>query len=167
MIPLDKEICQQGVRKMGLLKTSRKILLRTFDFRVDRWLDLETLKKNYSFFWQRTKYLFKADVAKTEETFEDAANRLNLTSEELANQAIRYRYLAFFFLSLVFGFGCYGLFLAYYGNWMGSVISFALGSYALALAFRFHFWNFQISEQKLGCTLEEWYQNNFRKRTRL
>lgn len=148
---------------MGFFKTTRKVLGRAIDIRFDRWIDLDSIKKNSNYFWDRTKHLFKAEVASREETFEEAVERLALTPEQLVLQATRYRYLALFFLVITMLLGAYGLFLAYQGNWMGTVISFSLGSYALALAFRFHFWNFQISAQKLGCSLEEWYQNNFRK----
>lgn len=142
---------------MGFWRGARKIVGHVVDLRVDRWLDLPTLKKSTHFFLQQCKQLFSLPKAKYSESFEEAAERLGLTPEALTLQGRRYRLLSGFFCVLLMAFLTYAVVLGYIGNWQGAVISVTLALYASSLAFRFYFWHFQIKQQKLGCTLRDWY----------
>lgn len=150
---------------MGLLKKIKSGLGHIFDFRVDRWVDLRYLKKSSDYYLQETKRLFTLQKAEHDENFAEAAERLTLSEKELDEQAKRYAYMAVLFLGIGLLFLIYGTLLVIWKNWMGSIISFSMTLYAFALAFRAHFWFFQISQKRLGCTASEWFQF-FVKRTR-
>jgi intracellular multiplication protein IcmV len=46
----------------------------------------------------------------------------------------------------------------FYGSYQAAIVSFIILWIALVLAFRYHFWYFQIKNRKLGCTVYEWYR---------
>ncbi len=141
---------------MGFWRKTGKVLGHAVDFRVDRWLDWEGLRKSSLYFWYHGKRLFKPKPPADPESFEEAVERLNLTSEALTTQKKRYQYLSFLFLAMAIAIFVYATFITTLGNWRGAILSFALAVYALSQAFRFHFWYFQITQKKLGCAPSEW-----------
>lgn len=126
------------------------------NFRIDQWLNLPGIKNTTRYFWQQGKQLFKIQQAQYAETFEEAVQRLELTPELLKLQKKRYFLLFLFFLMVALMLLGYTLFLLIIGNTLGALISLSLVIYAASLAFRFHFWYFQISQKKLGCDVQEW-----------
>jgi intracellular multiplication protein IcmV len=144
---------------VGFWKKTKNLVGHVIDFRVDRWVDLDYLKKSSSYYAQETKRLFTLKKADHTEEFEEAAGRLSLSTEDLSQQAKRYAYMAVLFLAIGLLFFLYAIFLAVGKNWMSAIISCSLMIYALALAFRSHFWHFQISQKKLGCTASEWFRS--------
>ena len=144
---------------MGFWRKTKNIIGHLIDFRIDRWIDLDYLKKSTSYYFQETKRLFTPKKEEHPEEFKEAVNRLSLNTEELTQQAKRFAYMAVLFLSVGILFFLYAAFLAMSQHWMSAVISLSLMIYALALAFRSHFWYFQISQKKLGCTASEWFRS--------
>jgi intracellular multiplication protein IcmV len=143
--------------QMGLWRATKKTLGHAVDLRFDRWLDLASLGATTRYIWQQVKYLFVSKpLVEHPETFEEAIDRLELSPEALSQQSQAFKFLALFFLSAALALLCYAFFVLYLGNWMGAIISFSLAIYAGSLAFRFHFWYFQITEKKLGCNIREW-----------
>lgn len=141
---------------MGFWKTTKKTVGHVVDLRFDRWLDLASLGNTATYVWKQVKYLFSAKTLERPETFEEAVTRLDLAPEALAQQSQAFKFLAVFFLSSGIALLIYAIFTLLIGNWMGACISFALALYAASLAFRFHFWYFQITQKKLGCNIREW-----------
>jgi intracellular multiplication protein IcmV len=58
----------------------------------------------------------------------------------------------------------YAVWLAFQRAWLGLLPTLAISVSVLSQAFRYHFWLFQIKTQKLGCTLNDWFQAHFRGR---
>jgi intracellular multiplication protein IcmV len=52
--------------------------------------------------------------------------------------------------------GVAGYFVAAHYSLAGFFLLLTVTALLFANAFRFHFWAFQISQRKLGCTLAEW-----------
>ena len=155
---------QKG-KNMGLFKWVRMGFGQIFDFRITRWVGLKNIKENANYFYTQGKSLFKLEKATTLENFNEAQDRLALTEADLELQKNRYRYLSFLFVILFFILIAYGIFLYLYKkNWMGIAMTFSLSLYALSIAFRYHFWYFQIKTKKLGCSIKEWF--NFYKHER-
>lgn len=144
---------------MGVFRKIGNGLGRVFDFRIDRWLNLNMIKENTSFYIQESKRLFSVEQPEHLDEFDEAVNRLALSPEFINNQTKRYLYLAVFFLFCSILLVIYGFFLMLHSNQMGSLICFALTFYALTCAFRFHFWYFQIKHRKLGCSVQEWFKS--------
>jgi intracellular multiplication protein IcmV len=141
---------------MKLWKKTTKVLGFVVNFRVDQWLDLPGIKNTTRYFWQQGKDLCKIPQPQRSESFEEAVVRLGLTPELLNLQKKRYFSLFLFFIVFAVGLLAYTAFLVIAGNKMGALVSFSLILYTLSLAFRHHFWYFQISRKKLGCGIQEW-----------
>ncbi len=106
----------------------------------------------------KTYFVPQAPVRGPTEDFTEAKTRLHLTDEMLQNRKnalLRLTLLMLFIASLLFIYILYNLFNAHF---LAAGLSTVVLSIALVLAFRYHFWYFQIKQQKLGCTLSEWFQ---------
>jgi intracellular multiplication protein IcmV len=137
-----------------LFKVSRK----TF-FNPTEWIGLESLKINTRFIKDSLRELFIPREPTLRETFEEAKIRLNLTEENIQNTARRYTYFTLFFVLIgicTFSFGMY--LLLHKGLFGGFMLALSAASLFFVQAFRYNFWNFQIKNRKLGCTLKEWWQ---------
>lgn len=143
---------------MGFFSGLRKAGGYVFNFRVDKWVGYEQIKRNSTDLLDDAKTIFIAEQADHKETFEEALKRLNLSEAELQARAVEFRRLMLLFLilaGLVFGYSFYIGFM--YKNVAGFFMGIAVTIFALANAFRYHFWLYQIKHKKLGCTLREWF----------
>lgn len=141
---------------MGIFRGAKKVSGFIFNFKVSQWIDYDGIRGNALYLLYQLKLLFKIRQVEFEETFEEATERLELTPEELHLQAKRYLIFFYMYLLLAVLFGIYSILLIYKKNWLGFGMSTALILYALSFAFRYHFFRFQILQQKLGCTVKEW-----------
>ena len=94
-------------------------------------------------------------------SFDKVVAKLNLSEEELkvrAHGLLRLGYIMSFMAFVLF---CYTGYLIVYGSLKAVLISSIEMIVALALAFRYHFWHFQIYRRKLGCSVKEWFQTSF------
>jgi len=147
---------------MGFWRGVTKTVGYVVDLRFDRWIGIKSLKNTAGYFTQQTKILFKIQKAHTNESFEEAVDRLGLTSEDLQQRSQQYSALVYLFLLFSTLILLYGIYIYRQGNWMGGLMCFSLILYSLSCAFRFHFWNFQIKHQKLGCTFMDWLKFNLK-----
>jgi len=141
---------------MGLWQGTKKIVGHIVDVRVDRWVDIDSLKDSTDYFWDQCKNLFRVQKSEHAESFEEAIDRMALSPEILAKQSQRFLMLSFFFALMAIALVIYTIVLYTLKNWMGMGICLSLSLYALSLAFRFHFWHFQITQKKLGCSVWSW-----------
>jgi len=93
------------------------------------------------------------------EDFEEAYVRLQWTPELLAKQIKRFLGYFYLFILLAISFFFYAFIIGKHGNVMGTFMSTAVGIYSLSLAFRFHFWRYELQRRKLGCTFKEWFRD--------
>jgi len=142
---------------MGLWKGTKKVVGHMVDVRVDRWVDLSSLLNSTRYFWNSAKSLFSIKTAEHPESFEEAIDRMMLSPDIVAKQSERFLRLSLFFVLMTTALLIYTIVLFSLKNWAGMGICISLSLYALSLAFRFHFWHFQISQKKLGCGLWEWF----------
>ena len=104
------------------------------------------------------KRLFVPQQNKEVESFDEAATKLNLS-----DAALMTKQKALFRLSIVMLIAA-GLILSYagyqlfYGSFPAVIVSLIVTLIALTLAFRYHFWYYQIKNRKLGCTFDEWFK---------
>jgi len=141
---------------MGIFKSTKKVTGKLVDVRVDKWMSWDYLTETAEHF----KILLIDSVipkkATGSETFEEAMKRLELTEADLERRKREFTQLFYFFLTLSIVIVCYALYVAFTGGMVTSIIAFCLAMYAMAQAFRFHFWLFQVKHRKLGCTIKEW-----------
>lgn len=144
---------------MGILKWTGKVFTTIVNIRVDRWLGYDYIKYSIGQTIDSARTLFTPQKAERVETFEESLKRLNITEEELKRKEADFARLFVIHLLLAFMIFCYAIFLFYKGNLGGGFMSICLITYPLSLAFRFHFWLFQIKNRKLGCSIKEWWNN--------
>lgn len=125
---------------------------------VRGWFDWDRMKAFTQYLVSGIGQLFVPQKAKVVEPFEEAKARMNLTdSELLARQKglFRLSIIMVVFAILLF---VYAVTLLVEGSIRGFILGLVVTTIALILAFRYHFWYFQIKERKLGCTIQEWFK---------
>ncbi len=141
---------------MGFWQGTKAIARQIINVRFDNWVDLDNLKATAKYFTQQTRKLFTPQKSLQAESFDDAVMRLGLSAQDLHNQANRYKKLAILFFLIGMILLVYGVYIACFHKLSSGVLSLALSIYAMTKAMQFHFWYFQISQQKLGCSARTW-----------
>lgn len=143
-------------------KKSGSRIVRFFSriINIRRWFDWDRTKSFTIALKNAIKFLFVPQEVSTTsiESFDTAVNKLNLTDEELlVKQNSLYR-LSLLMLSIAVLIFIYSLYQLFYGSFKAFGVSLVVTSIGLTLAFRYHFWYFQVKHKKLGCTFNEWYR---------
>ena len=92
----------------------------------------------------------------TQETFEEAMERLQLSEEALAARKKVFKMQMLLYGIGAIAVGAYTLYLLIHNHWYSVSLSFLLTIFLIVSSLRSHFWVFQIQQRKLGCTLQEW-----------
>ncbi|ASQ45097.1 hypothetical protein clem_02680 [Legionella clemsonensis] len=132
-------------------------------FNVRAWIDFDRVRAFTSYLAAGFQKLFiPQQQTEKGESFEAAVARMNLSEQELqAKKKALYRLSVLMCLAAV-GIFSYSIYHLYYGSYRAVVVSLVLVLVALVLAFRYHFWYFQIKERKLGCSFSEWYREGLK-----
>lgn len=133
-----------------------RVFSRIFNIRT--WFDWERIKILTLALYNDAKAMFIPQKNKKDESFESAVTKLKISDIELlAKQKALYRLSLVMTLAacLILVYTGYQLF---YGSFKAVIVSLVVMMLALVLAFRYHFWYFQIKSRKLGCTLYEWFR---------
>lgn len=96
------------------------------------------------------------------EDFSVAIARLRLSEADLQRRAQQFAVLAYLFLVIGLGVLAYSISLLLDGSFRGAVVGLAVTVFVLSLAFRNHFWLFQIKHRRLGCTFRDWLNGTVR-----
>lgn len=140
-------------------KSSHSRVKRLFTalFNVKSWIDLERIRSAYRYLVEQASTYFIPQKEQKKESFDLAKERLKLSDQDiLARQKglLRLTQVMLAMAFLIFIYALYNLFYAYYPALIVSIMVMML---ALVMAFRYHFWYFQIKHQRLGCSLHEWF----------
>ena len=126
------------------------------DTRVDRWMSWDYISETTDRIKSSVGDLMTPEKPKYKETFQEAMIRLDLTEADIQQRKKEFTRLFYMFLLIGVCIIGYAVYMASQGYFGACLISFCLACYALTLAFKWHFWLFQIRNRKLGCTLKEW-----------
>lgn len=128
-------------------------------FRIRWWLDLERIRGGFAYLTKGAKTLLVPQKPqKPKESFNAAATRLHLNAADLEQKSKSLRGLSLLMCLVALCMTGYTIYQILYGSYHAAFLSVVLTLFALVLAFRYHFWYFQIRSQKLGCSISEWYQ---------
>ena len=124
---------------------------------VRSWVDFDRIRAGLRYITGVSATYFVPGKTKKTESFDEAVARL-----KLSEAALLARKKGLFRLSLcmvgaamlVLGYAVYNL---YYEYFTAAFLSLIVMCLALVLAFRYHFWYFQIKHHQLGCSLSEWF----------
>lgn len=146
-------------------KKSGSRIIRFFSriINIRRWLDWDRTKSFTIALKNAIKFLFVPQQVSTTstESFEAAVNKLNLSEEDLLVKQKSLFRLSWLMLVLGVLIFIYSLYQLFYGSFKAFSVGLVVTCIAFTLAFRYHFWYFQIKHKKLGCTFNEWYRQGF------
>lgn len=142
---------------------SRRLINRFFNIRA--WSDWERSKFITQFFLSIMErfwtYQKRATSTKKTVSFDSVMAKYNLDQKAVSERAFGLKRLSYiFFVATLFFIG-YDIYQLLYGSWKGVLISLVETLVASVLAFRYHFWYFQIEHRKLGCGVKEWFKATF------
>lgn len=132
------------------------LLSNIFNFRL--WIDYDRIRAFYQYLLTMAKGLFVPQQTKPTESFDEALKRLAISEETLTERKKGLYRLSILMTTLSGLVFAYGIYLIFTGSIKAVVLSLVVSMLALVMAWRYHFWYFQIKERKLGCTLKEWYR---------
>lgn len=138
-------------------KVKKQRLLRYRDVR--RWSDYDRLKRYTEFFPRAIKRLFVPQKATYIESFENAAARFHLDDAHIWQQQRTFFALAVLMVLVAIGVIGFSVTLFLWGSYHASAAAIGVTCIALGMAFRYHFWYYQLKSRKLGCSIKEWFQN--------
>ena len=142
------------------VKTKRHFIRHIFNVRA--WLDAVRVQGWAIYFIQGAKRLFIPQAPDSGETFDAAIKRMKLSNDDLQAREQSLLRLCYFMLFIALLIGAYSIYHLFSLYFMPFLVSFAMMLIPIVLAFRYHFWAFQIRQRKLGCRIDEWYQATFK-----
>ena len=90
-------------------------------------------------------------------SFQTVMQEMQLTEGELMKRQQRFLYLTKMWI-IFLGIAClYGLYLAWFGIWLGVFSMMALSMMIVSQIFQYHFWSFQIRQRCCTTSLREWW----------
>jgi intracellular multiplication protein IcmV len=101
----------------------------------------------------------EAPKAEKEESFEHAKKRMKLSEEDLAKRRKNFLRQFFLFLTGALLVLIYSIYSFAQGSLGAGIVAFLMTGLLLVHGLRAHFWAFQIKHRKLGCTINEWWNN--------
>lgn len=133
-----------------------RVFSRIINIRL--WFDWDRTKSFTIALKNGIKSLFIIQKKTNTESFDLAISKMNLTETDLLLKQTALFRLSIVMLTAGFMILIYSGYQLFYGSIKGFSVSLVVVLIALALAFRYHFWYFQIKHRKLGCTFTEWYR---------
>ena len=125
---------------------------------IRSWADWERVKVFTLYLGYGVQRLIVPQKKNASESFNTAMQRLNISEEQLiAKQKALYR-LSMVMLVGAFLIFIYSIYHLIFGTYRAALVSLIVMMIAGVLSFRYHFWYFQISQRKLGCTFNEWFK---------
>ncbi len=148
MIKRTNSFIKKGFSRIG--KGFLKVI------QINYWLDWARVKAGTSYLKQSVVTLFTPQKEIKAESFKVAVKTFQLNEAELLiKQKALFRLSIMMLCAAVLIFS-YAIYQLLYGSIHATLISLVVMGIALVLAFRYHFWYFQIKNHKLGCTFQEW-----------
>ena len=139
---------------MARFQKTRNVLKNNFNLR--KWSDIDRIQADSLGLLGFIKRLFQAKPKTRVESFEQAMARMNLTEQTIGERKtalFRLTCMMLFFAGLAFMYCIYSLVNHAY---LASIMTFMITLVALTLAFRYHFWYFQMARRKLGASIQDW-----------
>ncbi|KTD52759.1 type IVB secretion system protein IcmV [Legionella quateirensis] len=125
---------------------------------IRAWSDWDRMKAFTLYLLNGFKRLFVTQKEVEVESFDSAVDKLKLSDADLVIKQNALLRLSIVMLAAAFMIFIYMGYQLFYGSFKATIVSLVVMLIALVLAFRYHFWYFQIKHRKLGCTIKEWYR---------
>lgn len=133
-----------------------RVFKRIFNFRY--WADWDRVKSFTAYVGHGMKKLFVPMKQHQVDSFEESMKKYHVTEEALQDKQKALLRLCLIMLGAALLILLYAAYQLYYGAYRATLISLIVMLIALALAFRYHFWYFQMKTRHLGCTFLQWWR---------
>lgn len=131
---------------------------------VRRWASSDTVKEESKVLKDMVVDTFAQQESQGKTSFEEAMKKYNLSEADIEKKKMDNLTVSVFVLALAIGMFAYAIYMiVVLESIQGFVASLGVCSVLLAIAFRFHFWYYQFSRRKLGCTFKEWKRDLFKR----
>lgn len=134
---------------------TRKFFSSRFDFRG--WIDWDRVNNGKNYVVDIIKPFVVPSPSKSAESFEEVQARMKLTDDDLTLRRQALLRIATLYLLVGIFLFLYVIYLALLGSIKSSIYAFVLDILSLVMAFRYHFWYYQIKSRKLGVSIKEWF----------
>lgn len=121
------------------------------------WMGLKQLSSSGKGIKDTAKSLLQQSKSTRKETFEEAVARLGLNEQVLKQRQQVFLRMAMAYGAMALSLFGYSVYLLVTMHIAAGFMTLVLTVLALTLAFRQHFWYFEIKQRKLGCTVKEWF----------
>lgn len=142
--------------KKGPFDRTMRILNNAFNIRT--WSDFDRMKAFTIYLQTGISRLFIPRKATATQSFNEALKQYQITERGLAKRQKSLLRTSILMCLLALGLFVYAIYLMTIYAWGAVLLSLTVMMMALVLAFRYHFWFFQIKRRKLGCTIQEWFR---------
>lgn len=123
------------------------------------WKQLSQTGKDIS---SNAKELLTPQKATRQETFDAAVRRLGLSEQDIQQRMKAFKKMALLYSVIALGLAGYCIYLVIFAHVAAAFLTLILVTLALTLAFREHFWYFQMKNRRLGCTIKDWLNSLWR-----
>ena len=134
-----------------------KAITHRFQFR--NWVDWSRIKAGGEYISKGAKQIFFHSPQRPTETFLEAQERMKLTDASLNSRGRALWRLSVLMTCLASALFLYSIYHLFLGTIHSAILTLALMLVSLAFAFRYHFWYFQITQHKLGCSFNDWFRD--------
>lgn len=125
-----------------------------------QWSDFDRLKFFFIYILQTIGNFFSSSAKPIpQDSFNTVIERYHLSDAQLIIKENAFYRIAICMSVLGFLVFCYTVYMLIFGTWRAVMLSTVVALLAWVLAFRYHFWYYQVKERKLGVTFREWYRN--------
>ena len=146
-------------------KTSRIGALLHRLFKIRWWIDYDRIRVFFIEFKRTLKILFipKKPILNNKKPstalFNAALKKFNMTEDEAEQKGQAMHQASLIMLGIAVLILLYALFHLVSGHYKASFLSLIIMGIPLVLAFRYHFWYYQIKSRTLGTSFKDWYQH--------
>lgn len=131
---------------------------------VKRWSSSDTVREDTNTLKDMVVDTFKQEESSGKTSFEAAMRQYNLSDADIEKKKMDNLTISVFVLALAIGMFAYAIYMVMVLQSIpGLMASLGICSVLLTISFRFHFWYYQFSKRKLGCTFQEWKRDLFKR----
>lgn len=132
-----------------------------FDYKA--WVDLKRTQEISNYFLNIFKKFFIPQKSSqiVVRNLDDVIKEMGLTEDDVSKKLVTFKRMYRLMLVAALFFYVYSLYQLIYGGILSVMVAVVIAFVCLTLAFRYHFWSFQIKKRKLGCSIKEWFRESF------
>ena len=133
-----------------------KLLRSIFNPRV--WMDYDQVRDSTKYLKDGIENIYTLkEKVRGDQSFEEAIREQGIDPDHIELQKKSLLRISLFMVVISIGVFIYAALHLVNKNFHASAASFVIFLVVLSMAFRYHFWYYQLKAKRLGCTVREWF----------